>query len=421
VSYPDSVRYLYALGNELKAGAKFGLERMRTLLAELGNPEQGQRFVHVAGTNGKGSTCAAIASALRCSGQRTGLFVSPHLIEPTERIQIDGVPIQADDFASAFETVHVAAERLVREERIDAHPSYFETVTAMAFVVFRSRCDVAVIEVGLGGRLDATNVISPELTVITPVSFDHEAFLGNTIESIASEKAGILKRGVPLILAPQNTEAESVILARAEELGCPVTRVEYVSLAVDAFGSRFQCGSTEFEFPLSGEHQVMNAATAVMACRALGLDEGSIAAGLRETVWPGRLEYIRRAPDFVLDGAHNPAGAEALARYIRRFCAHRPVWMVYGAMRDKAVEEVTAQLFPLASHLILTAPDFPRALRPEVLAEVTGHPGCVITQNSGEAIEIAERAPAGVIVFFTGSLYLVGEVRKKLLATVNKR
>ena len=189
MSYPDSVQYLYALGNEIKAGAKFGLERMRKLLAGLGYPEFGQRFIHVAGTNGKGSTSAMIASMLREAGFRTGLFTSPHLVEPTERIQINGRSISKADFAAEFNTVHACAERMLVDGELDAHPSYFETVTAMALLHFNERCDISVIEVGFGGRLDATNVITPELCVITPVAFDHEAYLGNTIESIAGEKA----------------------------------------------------------------------------------------------------------------------------------------------------------------------------------------------------------------------------------------
>ena len=215
MSYPESVRYLYSLGNELKTGAKWGLERMQTLLGALGNPQLHQRFVHVAGTNGKGSTCAIAASILERAGLRTGLYTSPHLIEPTERIQIDGLPVTREEFAQAFERVHDCAEELLREERLDAHPSYFETITAMALVLFEQRCDIAVMEVGLGGRLDATNVIGPELCVITPVAYDHESFLGNTIEAIAGEKAGIVKAGVPLVLAKQLPQADTVITARA--------------------------------------------------------------------------------------------------------------------------------------------------------------------------------------------------------------
>ena len=186
--YPDSVRYLYSLGNELKVGAKFGLQTMSRLLTALGNPQAHQTFVHVAGTNGKGSTSAMIASILQEAGFRTGLYTSPHLIAPTERIQINGVAVSEEAFSSAFNVVHEAAERLLKAGEIDHHPSYFETVTAMAFHVFQNECNLSVIEVGLGGRLDATNVISPRLCVITPIAYDHEIFLGSTLESIATEK-----------------------------------------------------------------------------------------------------------------------------------------------------------------------------------------------------------------------------------------
>lgn len=423
MSYPDSVRYLYSLGNELKVGAKFGLERMRTLLTKLGNPEREQRFVHVAGTNGKGSTCAMIANALKCSGQRTGLYTSPHLIEPTERIQIDGEPVTNSEFAKAFETVHAAAEALLAEALIDAHPSYFETVTAMALVIFRERCDIAVMEVGLGGRLDATNVILPELCAITPVSFDHESFLGNTLESIASEKAGILKSGIPVVLSRQLAAAEAVILKRADDLNCEVMGTAVFS-ASDVMlaprGSIFRIGGVQYECALAGEHQIENAKTAILACRYLGLDSGTIQAGLSTVTWLGRLEFVSQNPDFVLDGAHNPAGAAALAAYIRRFCADRPVWIVYSAMRDKAIDEVTAQLFPLAECLILTVPNYPRALRPEAILEIAGHSNAFLTQSVSDAIEVARKAPAHATVFFTGSLLLVGEARALLATASNK-
>ncbi len=240
MSYPDSVRYLYALGNELKAGATFGLGPMQTLLAALGNPERGQRFVHVAGTNGKGSTCAFLASIFQQAGLRTGLYTSPHLIEPTERIQIDGQPVTQEEFTTAFRVVHEAAEQLVSNGRLAAHPSYFETVTAMGFLIFRERAEISVIEVGLGGRLDATNVITPEISVITPVSYDHEAYLGNELASIAREKAGIIKPGVPVVLAPQHPIAQQVLTERASELACQVTQAsesEITDVHVHATGS----------------------------------------------------------------------------------------------------------------------------------------------------------------------------------------
>ncbi len=419
MSYPDSVRYLYSLGNELKAGAKFGLERIDTLLAALGNPQNGQRFVHVAGTNGKGSTCAMMASILLRTGLRTGLYTSPHLIEPTERIQIDGEDASAEEFAAAFEVVHRAAEELMQQERIDAHPSYFETVTAMALLIFRERAQISVIEVGLGGRLDATNIITPELCVITPVSYDHEAYLGNSLEAIAGEKAGILKPGIPVVIAHQESAAARVIGRRAEELLCPVIRTEDADVQVtelSARGSSFRLNGALYECPLPGRHQIENAVTAILACRELKVPLSAIQAGLKEVRWPGRLERVSCDPDFVLDGAHNPAGAAALAQYIREFCADRPVWLVYGAMRDKAIEEVTGQLFPLAQRLIVTSPDFPRALRAEAILEVTSHPNAALTNTVAEAIAIAKEAPQNAVVFFTGSLYLVGEARKLLVS-----
>lgn len=418
MSYPESVRYLYSLGNELKIGAKFGLERMQTLLAQLGNPERGQRFVHVAGTNGKGSTCAMIASALRQAGFHTGLYTSPHLIEPLERIQIDGHSVSPQEFTQAFETVHKAAEALLSADRLDAHPSYFETVTAMAFVLFRERCDISVLEVGLGGRLDATNVIHPELCVITPVAFDHESFLGNTLESIAREKAGIFKPAVPAIVARQLPPAWDVISRRAREVGCelvPTTGAAISHVEATAHGSTFSLDGVSYRCALRGRHQIENALAAILACRRLGLKTSVIQAGLESVQWPGRLERLSENPDFILDGAHNPAGAAALADYIREFCRERPVWLVYGAMRDKAIEEVTAQLFPLADRLILTAPNFQRALRPEAILEIGSHRNVSVAHTIPEAISIARQAPPDATVFFSGSLFLVGEARALLL------
>lgn len=422
MSYPDSVQYLYALGNEIKAGAKFGLERMQNLLAGLGHPEHSQRFVHVAGTNGKGSTAAMIASILRQSGLRTGLNTSPHLIEPTERINIQGWPVTKDQFTAAFATVHQTAEQMLLAEKLDAHPSYFETVTAMAFLIFKDRCDLSVIEVGLGGRLDATNVITPELCVITPIAYDHEAYLGNTLPLIAAEKAGILKPGVPVVMARQESAAQTVIQNRARELNCQVIRTEDYPLAnveADAHGARFELENEHYTCPLAGRHQIENAKAAILATKALGISSQHIRTGLAAVKWPGRLEFVSRNPDFILDGAHNPAGAAALAAYIREFHSHHPVWLVYGAMRDKAVEEVAEQLFPLASKLIATAPDFARALRPEAILELSAPREAVAVDTVLEAIKLARVAPANAVVFFTGSLFLVGEARAILTGSVS--
>ncbi len=337
-----------------------------------------------------------IASALDSAGYRTGLYTSPHLVEPTERIQVNGNQVTRKEFTAAFETVHRVAEELIETGRLDAHPSYFETVTAMAFLIFRDSCDITVLEVGLGGRLDATNVVSPDLCVITPVSYDHEAFLGNTLEAIAAEKAGILKPRVPVIAAKQLPQAQNVIAQKAHELHCPVLSTEDLSIsdiAMTPESSTFSIDDVPYACGLPGRHQIDNAAAAILACRQLRLPAETIQAGLRNVQWPGRLELVSQDPDFVLDGAHNPAGAAALALYIRQFCQSRPVWVVYGAMRDKAIEEVTSQLFPLADCLILTAPNVPRALRPETILNISPHPVSKITHSVAEAIEIASGAP----------------------------
>jgi dihydrofolate synthase/folylpolyglutamate synthase len=402
MTYPDSVRFLYALGNEIKT-AKLGLERIQRVLAALGNPERAYRVVHVAGTNGKGSTCAMIDAALRASGVRTGLYTSPHLLEPTERIRIDGRDVTTAQFQRAFETVHAVAEQL----DLDCHPTYFETVTAMAFWLFREMgVETAVVEVGLGGRLDATNVVQPALTVITPIDFDHESFLGGTIEHIAAEKAGILKPGVPAVFAAQRPEAAGVLDARAAELRVTVKRAEEYEardIQITARGSQFN-GIT---CPLAGEHQLANAITAVLACEALGVPP----QGIAEARWPGRLEVVAPNPDILLDGAHNPAGARALARYLERFYPHRKRWMIFGAMRDKAIEEISGILFPLADELIFTAAGYSRSLRPEALREIAGRGS--VAANVGEALDIMR---AGVtpddLVIITGSLFLVGETRE---------
>jgi dihydrofolate synthase/folylpolyglutamate synthase len=401
INYPDSVRFLYALGNEIKT-AKLGLERIQKLLDALGNPQRAYRVIHVAGTNGKGSTCAMIEAGLRVAGVRTGLFTSPHLIEPTERIQIQAMPVTPGQFQRAFTVVHEAADAL----DLDCHPTYFETVTAMGFWMFRELgVETAVVEVGLGGRLDATNVVQPALTAITPIDFDHETYLGHTIEAIAGEKAGILKRGVPAIFARQRPEAKAVLDGSAHQLGIEVKHAEDFcvrDLHVDARSSSF----SGYTCPLAGEHQVDNAITAILALETLGVSP----KGIAEARWPGRLEYVAPNPDILLDGAHNPAGARALGRYLERFYPHRKRWIIYGAMRDKAVEEIGGILFPLADELMFTAPQNARALRPEALREIAGRGQTAA--EVGEAVDrVRQAASADDIIVITGSLFLVGEAR----------
>lgn len=417
MNYPDSVRFLYALGNEIKT-AKLGLDRIAVLLEALGSPQRRPGIVHVAGTNGKGSTCALIESGLRRAGRRTGLFTSPHLAEPTERIRIDGRPVSAERFARAFDAVHQTAGDLLVRGALDSHPTYFETVTAMAFLVFaEERLDATVLEVGLGGRLDATNVCTPALCVVTPVDFDHEAFLGKSLEAIAGEKAGILKPGVPAVFSRQRPEAAYTLDARAAALGIDVSRtaewpIEQLSLT--ARGSRFTAHGMAIECPLAGEHQVENALTAALALQRLGIPARAIREGIATASWPGRLEHVSERPEIILDGAHNPAGARALAAYLDRFYAHRSVTLIYGAMRDKAVAEVGGILFPRAAEVIVTAPRQSRAIQPRTVLEIADHPNLRTAPGIEDALEMARGRDPIVI---TGSLFLVAEARALLSRT----
>lgn len=409
MNYPESVQFLYALGNEVKT-IKLGLDRIRTLLEALGNPQRAYKVVHVAGTNGKGSVCAMIDAGLQAAGIRTGMFTSPHLMEPTERIQIDGEPVSEEEFERAFNVVHETAEKL----NLDVHPTYFETVTAMALWLFRERrVEMAVVEVGLGGRLDATNVVEPTLTVITPIDYDHQQYLGDTLTLIAGEKAGILKPGVPAVFSKQHPEAMAVLNAKAAELKIPVTRAEefaVTDLVMNERGAHF----SGLECPLPGEHQVDNAVTAAQALIALGVSPN----GIEDARWPGRIEHVTPNPDTILDGAHNPAGAKALATYLRRFYGTRKRWIIFGAMRDKDVKEVADILFPVADELVFTAPKAPgnRAMQPEELQAMTGR-GHIEPTVKDAYDWVLKQVTAGDAIIITGSLYLVGEARSLFLVT----
>jgi dihydrofolate synthase / folylpolyglutamate synthase len=408
MNYSESVQYLYSLGNEVLT-AKLGLDRIGSLLEALGNPHRACRWVHVAGTNGKGSTSAMIEAGLRAAGIRTGLYISPHLIEPTERIQVAGQPVSQEKFAGAFERVHETAQRMVDSGALDMHPTYFETVTAMAFLIFAAeQAHTVVLEVGLGGRLDATNVVVPELCVITPIDFDHQIFLGDTIEQIAAEKAGILKPGVPAVFSEQRPEAEAILRSHARGPYTLSRDWAITDLAMDARGSRFHLRGVPIACPLAGEHQVENARVAAIGLTELGISPQGIATAQ----WPARLEHVSEQPEILIDGAHNPAGIRALVNYIRRFyLGRRRIWIVYGALRDKAVGEMASILFPLADRLILTGPDNSRAMPPQDISA----PGAQITHTVAEAVALLRGAGPEDVSFITGSLYLAGEARALLV------
>ena len=420
MNYPDSVQFLYSLGNEVKT-TNLGLDRIRAVLDAMGRPHRRSRFVHVAGTNGKGSTCAMIESALRVHGLRTGLFTSPHLAEPTERIQIAGSPVSPQQFADAFDRVHAAVEGLLESGAIGIHTSYFETVAAMAFLIFaEEKVDRVVLEVGLGGRLDATNVVDPELCIITPIDFDHEAYLGRSLQAIAGEKAGILKESVPAVIAGQRPEAAAVLMDRAGALHVPVAHTEdftVADLVLRPRGSTFLLSGARrlhIQCPLAGEHQVQNAVTAAVALIELGIPGAAIEAGIAAARWPGRLECVSESPEIILDGAHNPAGARALAAYIDRFYSTRRVRLIYGAMRDKAIDEIGGVLFPRAHQVIVTAPRQARAFSPEAMREIAEHPNLTTAPAIEDALALVRDAAPEDAIFITGSLFLVAEARALL-------
>ena len=445
MDYAAAVTYLLSLGRELAAptqaaAAKFNLENITVLDERLGHPSRAYPSAHIAGTNGKGSTAAFLESILRHAGLRTGLNTSPHLEKINERIRIDGNEISDEDFAAVFTRTHETIEQLLADGKLRAHPTYFECVTAMAMEHFaRQRVGFAVFEVGLGGRLDATNILAPAVTIITPVDFDHENFLGHSLREIASEKAGILKPNTPVVVAQQLPEAREVILKRAKELGCPVIEpnvayridekpfgAEQVRSESSAAGSvtativELTSGwSLDISPSLPGHFQVQNALNAVAAARVLAtrglrITDNAIVSGISNTVWPGRLEKLQAHPDVYLDGAHNPAAARELAAFLAQNFASRKIWLIYGALRDKSVDEVAGWLFPLATEVVFTEPRTPRAISASQLAEIAGHHA-----RHYETIGDAENALDHVLanaepedaIFVCGSLYLVGQLR----------
>jgi len=435
MDYQGAVRYLLSLGRELAAptqaaAAKFDLENTSVLLERLGRPDRAYPTVHIAGTNGKGSTAAFVESILRDAGFRTGLNTSPHLERINERFRIDGEEISDEQFAETFTRIHRVIEELLAEGKLRAHPTYFECVTALAFEVFaHERVEFAVIEVGLGGRLDATNIITPVVSVITRIDFDHENFLGHSLEEIAREKAGILKYQVPAVSAPQLPEAREAILARTKELHCTLLetqeafRIEQETMEGDCARATVKEAATGALFEvaprLPGRFQLQNALNALATARLLQkrgfrVTNENIESGIAATQWPGRLEKLQSQPDIYLDGAHNPGAARELALFLEENFSGRTVYLIFGAMRDKAVDEVTGSLFPLASEVIFTQPGNPRAVSATQLANLAGHHAERFTViNDAEAAldaALAKARPEDAI-FITGSLYLVGQLR----------
>jgi dihydrofolate synthase/folylpolyglutamate synthase len=455
-NYETAVAQMYALGHELTQtpAHKFDLAHMRVLLAALGHPENRFPTVLIAGTNGKGSTAATLASILQVSGLKTGLYTSPHLVRINERIRLNGEAIGDDDFAMLHDVVDRTAERLVGEGDLPWHPSFFEMLTAMAFEYFaRSRPDMVVLEVGMGGRLDATNAVEPRLSIITDISLDHQKYLGETVGEIAREKAGIIRPGGVVVTLPQLPEANDVIGNVILDLGArAVNAVPYVP-PVSPGSSQYLVPSSQettssgarqryslavlgkeivVDSPLVGRHQLRNLALAIAAAAELhnqGLVEitpQTIAQGIRETHWPGRFQVVSRAgdnPEYVFDVAHNPAGAWALRSTLSSAYpdsgSGRPITMVFGVMRDKAMQEITEILFPIAAQVIVTRANNPRSASPDEIRRAAARvaPGIDIEDAEDVALAVERaRKVAGQegLVVVTGSIYIVGEAMRML-------
>jgi dihydrofolate synthase/folylpolyglutamate synthase len=438
MSYVAAIDALNALTPELFSRPqgtrrKFSLAEIGILLDELGNPQRHFASVLMAGTNGKGSTASTLASILMEAGVRVGLYTSPHLERVNERIRVAGVEIGNDDFARDYVAVENASGDLVRAGRLAEHPSFFETITAMAFLHFAERqVEIAVLEVGMGGRLDATNIVEPLISVITDISLDHMEWLGSTIGEITREKAGILRRGGTMITLPQHPEANRVLAEVGTAL--EVRAVSASPYTPPAFletgkGWRVQLWGrdTEIAPALAGEHQYRNVALAVAA--AVELKEGhgfpvtaeAVERGVRKTRWAGRLEEFRAGEQrWVLDVAHNPAGAWALRAGLRGAggAEGREGTLIFSCLRDKPVAEMGQILFPLFERVIFAPIRSPRATPDEDLlraAEGTGSPA-VVAGSVAEALEMAEREGGGKRIVVSGSVYLVGEARPMVCA-----
>jgi dihydrofolate synthase/folylpolyglutamate synthase len=436
VTYETAVSQLLKLGHELTSQQKFDLEHMRRLSLELGNPHRRLHSVLIAGTNGKGSTAATLAGIVQAAGYRTGLYTSPHLVQVNERIQINREPISDAEFALIYERVESAAQQLVARGELPWHPSFFEMLTAMMFEYFASAgVELAVLEVGMGGRLDATNIADPCISVITDIDFDHQKFLGETLPEIAREKAGIMRPHGTVVLLPQHPRVNQTLGHEIMERNAkPVSAVRHMppqtpdagkSGAIAAAShNRFHLDVMGQEIlvdsPLAGRHQLRNLALAITTAEELNhcgftILPAHVEQGVRSVRWAGRFEVLppqEGNPEIVLDVAHNPAGAWALRSALSTFYEDRPLTFIFGAMRDKAIAEIAGILFPLAERVIATQAENPRAATPSEIAELGGPSQTEILQEHSVAAALErarELAGSRGVVVITGSIYIVGE------------
>ena len=424
MTYPEALAHLHGLA---VFGARFGLETTQRMAAALGNPQERLRFIHVAGTNGKGSTCAMLESIYRAAGFRVGLFTSPHLVSFRERMQVNRALISEADVARLVGEL-MGQEELANQPKAEGDsaeptqslianhspcsPTFFEFVTVLALKYFAEQhCDVVIWETGLGGRLDATNIVTPLASVITNIAFDHQQWLGETLGQIAAEKAGIIKPGVPVLTAADAPEALAVIRATAQRNGSPLTFV------TDELNAEQRLGAP---LPLRGAHQRRNAALATAVVRALQaqlpVSEAALRAGLAHVHWPGRLQVERiDGREFILDGAHNVDGVRALATALRSEFSDQPFALLLGVLADKDSELMCRELVPLASRVAAVRVSSNRSLAPAALAELCqrANPAAQVTAHDSVAEALAALAPEPHVVI-AGSLYLIGEALERL-------
>jgi dihydrofolate synthase/folylpolyglutamate synthase len=419
----DPLSYLFALG---QFGVKFGLENMVAIVGRLGHPERAFRSLHIAGTNGKGSVTAMIDAGLRAAGHRSGRYTSPHLVDLTERFVIDGRPVAEDRMVAAVADVRAAIEQLLAEGVLKAHPTFFEVTTAVAFELFRrAGVDLAVLEVGLGGRLDATNVIEPVATAITSIAYDHQQYLGSTLIEIAREKAGIIKPRVPVVVGDVEPAVLGAIAEIARERGAPLIRaadgVTVTRRPAATIGLRTPVRDYgEVTMGLQGAHQIGNALVAVrmlelLDSQGIAVPAGAVRSALARPSWPGRLD-LRRLPDgreILFDAAHNPAGAASLASYLKEIDTGR-LPLVFAGMHDKDLEGMLRPLLPVVGPLVVTRASNRRSADPERLVElarrIAPETSVTVAASPLEALDIAWRASPRIIV--AGSIFLLGDVMK---------
>jgi len=425
MQFDESLRYLLSLGHETLA-IKLGLRNTELLLAAFGDPQRSYPVVQIAGTNGKGSTAVILDSICSAAGIKSGLFTSPHLVSITERVRIGGQEISQESFAQHATQVRDAAQQLVDQGEIEVLPTFFEQLTAIALLAFReAKVALAILETGLGGRLDSTSAAKADLVAITPIAIDHEEYLGNTLESIAGEKAAIIRPGVTAIIAPQSARALEVILRQCERSNVQPSIANFPVRFEDTSADGRCCATFETRqdryehilIGLRGRHQTTNVAVAIRLAESLpvSVPRWAIIEGIESARHSGRLELWETKPSFLFDGAHNTAGAQALRDYLDEF-VRTPLTLVFGVMRDKNLDEMAAILFGAASQLVLTRSENERAASVETLREVATRvvdQGKISTADSvRDALRIAlEITPQNGVVCFTGSLYLIGEAQ----------